>query len=89
MNRSNFIDSDKFKEQLKHPNVAIGQRWRANKFHDFGHGPTAYVISVIMQEPLGERWAINCHLETGGQIPNGFHNRFFMTSEQIKENFQG
>lgn len=88
MNRSDFIDSDKFKEKLKNPNVAMGQRWRANKFHDFGNGPIAYVIRVFMKEPLGDRWLINYQLETGGQIANGFNNNGALTESQIKENFE-
>ena len=88
MNRSDFIDSDKFKEKLKHPNLAIGQRWQADKSHDFGHGPIAYAIRIIMQEPLGNRWLVNYHLPTGGQIPNGHNNNSYLTEEQIKENFE-
>ena len=87
MNRSDFIDSDKFKEKLKNPSVAIGQRWSANKFHDFGNGPTAYAIRVFMKEPLGDRWLVNYHLESGGQIPNGYNNNGALTDSQIKENF--
>ncbi len=88
MNRVDFIDSDRFKEKLKNPNVAIGQRWQAELHHDFGQGPIAYSIRVIMQEPLGVRWLVNYHLSSGGQIPNGHNNNGYLTEEQIKENFE-
>lgn len=88
MNRSEFIDIKAYKEKVKHPNVAIGQQWRANQPHDFGHGARAYVIKIVMQEPFSNRWVVNCHLETGGGIPNGYHNNINLTEEQIKENFE-
>jgi len=87
MKRSDFVDSEKFKEKLKHPNVAIGQRWRALMHHDFGNGFQAYIIRIITKEPFGDKWIANFHLETGGQIPNGYHNNYSISEEQIKDNF--
>ena len=88
MNRNDFIDNEKFKEKLEHPNVAIGQKWRALHQHDFGHGFRAYIIRIITKEPFGDKWIANFYLESGGQIPNGYSNNYGITEEQIKDNFE-
>lgn len=88
MNRNDFIDHSGFKEKIKHPNIAIGQRWKADGTHDFGHGPIPFSLRIIMREPLSDKWVVQYLILTGGNIPNGISNISLLTEQQIKDNFE-